>query len=253
MLFSLVCTLIALVWPTTSQLSVNLTAGCTFSLGGHDFDLNPARDTSSDYTSSDSDYTYVMNFCGQAMNADCGQRTGIACQFEGGAIEAALSKDDGSPPLAELLDASTPSKGVQIRYDNGDLCYQTGFMGPRHAILKLTCSADTEKTFTITENPQCTHNIAMNIRAACPLDFTPSGAEGGLSDGSLFLILFLVFTILYFVGGFVFKTKKKGTSGIESIPNIDIWQQIPGLVKDGCKWTHMMIKTKGQASSYEEV
>lgn len=236
--------MIVLVYPSTSQ-------SCTFSVGGHDFDLSGAR-ASTDFTASDAMYTYVMNFCGNTVNSDCAQRTGMACQFEQGEIEAALWKSSDEPD-AFLLDPSDPTAGLKLQWDNGDLCYQSGFMGPRHGRLNMKCGSTSDTTFTITESPTCTHNIDITLREACPTDFTPAG-EGGLSGGSIFLILFFVFLILYFVGGFVFKTKRKGTTGMESIPNIDIWRRVPGLIKDGCQYTSMMIKTKGKGNAfYEEV
>ena len=48
-----------------------------------------------------------------------------------------------------------------------------------------------------------------------------------------FLILFFVGGALYAGGGFYYNTRTKGATGMEAIPNLEFWQMIPGLVKDG--------------------
>ena len=48
-----------------------------------------------------------------------------------------------------------------------------------------------------------------------------------------FLILFFVGGALYAGGGFYYNTRTKGATGMEAIPNLEFWQTIPGLVKDG--------------------
>jgi hypothetical protein len=53
----------------------------------------------------------------------------------------------------------------------------------------------------------------------------------GLSTGSVLVILFFVFTTLYFVGGAVALKLLRGAEGREMIPNYDFWVDLPNLVR----------------------
>jgi len=74
--------------------------------------------------------------------------------------------------------------------------------------------------------------------------------SGGIGGGWIFVIIVLVTTFVYCLGGIIFKSKRKGTSGTESIPNIDFWRGLPGLVKDGVKFTFSGCKRN---SDYQDV
>ncbi|CAH1999323.1 unnamed protein product [Acanthoscelides obtectus] len=55
----------------------------------------------------------------------------------------------------------------------------------------------------------------------------------GLSGGSIFLIMLLVFLTIYLVGGGLMLYFIRGARGVEVIPNIEFWRNLPSLVKDG--------------------
>jgi len=117
-------------------------------------------------------------------------------------------------------------------------------------------------------NHQCYFVGVMKSKYACPSRNT---GKSGLSGGSVFVIMFFVVGAMYFGGGIAYKYKRKGTTGIESIPNIDFWRTLPGLVKDGCRysWQKACVayhyirdriesrsgggETTGSTGSYEEV
>ena len=64
----------------------------------------------------------------------------------------------------------------------------------------------------------------------------------GLSWGWLF-VLFFTFTMLcYCIGGCVYQHKKLGVTGLDMVPNVDFWNSLPFLVKDGVVFA--MEKTK---------
>jgi len=70
---------------------------------------------------------------------------------------------------------------------------------------------------------------------------------GGLSGGSVFLIILFVGGFCYLAGGIAYKYQVKGTRGIEMIPNLDFWRQLPKLFMDGCRFTLakiMQVKAK---------
>jgi len=72
-----------------------------------------------------------------------------------------------------------------------------------------------------------------------------------MSGGLVFIIILLVVTPVYIVVGCIYKAKTKGTTGIESCPNIDFWRDLPGLVKDGFRF--VIGKCRGGGGSYQTV
>eukprot|EP00163_Fabomonas_tropica_P011681 TRINITY_DN2249_c0_g1_i1.p3 TRINITY_DN2249_c0_g1~~TRINITY_DN2249_c0_g1_i1.p3 ORF type:complete len:136 (+),score=34.92 TRINITY_DN2249_c0_g1_i1:978-1385(+) len=71
---------------------------------------------------------------------------------------------------------------------------------------------------------RCEYKFLWETDVVCPKH---------LSLGWIFVITFLCVGITYLVGGIVYKKKRLGATGIEAIPNIDFWQQLPSLVWDG--------------------
>lgn len=61
----------------------------------------------------------------------------------------------------------------------------------------------------------------------CIITIPPSG----LSNGSIFLLLLFITALMYFLGGALLLYFIRGARGIEIIPNIDFWMNLPGLVK----------------------
>ena len=59
-----------------------------------------------------------------------------------------------------------------------------------------------------------------------------SGGKGG-GWGTLFLILFPVFSGLYVAGGYGYNYKYRDLRGVEAFPQREYWSEVPGLVKDG--------------------
>lgn len=47
----------------------------------------------------------------------------------------------------------------------------------------------------------------------------------------MLVILFVVACLIYFVGGALVLHFLRGAQGLEMIPNIDFWRQLPGLIK----------------------
>jgi hypothetical protein len=71
---------------------------------------------------------------------------------------------------------------------------------------------------------------------ACPVFETTDktalqDSDKGLSTGSVLVIIFFVFIILYFVGGAVALRLLRGAEGKEMIPNYDFWVDLPNLVR----------------------
>ena len=128
---------------------------------------------------------------------------------------------------------STDFNGVQLTYSEGDSCSRTmgGGLIQRRTIVQFICdpSGSTDGPVSVKEAPTCTYTVHWPSPFGCP--------AGGLSHGWVFIILFTVFSTLYLVGGIVYKQKQLGVEGIESVPNIDMWRQLPSLVMDGVTFT----------------
>lgn len=84
-------------------------------------------------------------------------------------------------------------------------------------------------------------------------DFTIN-IPGGLSGGSIFLIILFVGLILYCLFGCVLNVKKNGKAvGLDAVPQREFWfVALPLLVKEGCIFTKgkcMGLKTNSNATS----
>lgn len=66
---------------------------------------------------------------------------------------------------------------------------------------------------------------------------SPEETESHLSTGSVLVIILIVFSSLYFVGGALVLKLLRGAEGREMIPNYDFWVSLPGLVKEGFMFT----------------
>jgi len=73
----------------------------------------------------------------------------------------------------------------------------------------------------------------MRHKAACK---GSGGSSGGLSGGSIFLIIILCVSVTYLVGGVIFNKVKNNAAGVEMIPNHGFWLGLPGLVADGFRF-----------------
>lgn len=68
---------------------------------------------------------------------------------------------------------------------------------------------------------------------ACPITIEEISKP---STGGVLLILFLISTFTYFTIGSIVRFMYLGARGIEVIPNLDFWKDLPGLVRDGIRF-----------------
>jgi len=68
-------------------------------------------------------------------------------------------------------------------------------------------------------------------------------ASSGISGGTVFLILVIVFSSVYVVAGCVYTRAKLGATGCtrETCWHHEFWFAIPGLIMDGCRYTKAKI------------
>jgi len=109
----------------------------------------------------------------------------------------------------------------QLNFKNGAECYST--KTKRNLLLEFV-PGGTPGDLSVKE-----------ITGACKY-VAKFSVSGGLSAGSIILIVLFVSLILYIVAGVVWNKKKKGATGKELLPNHEFWFGFPGLVKDGFKY-----------------
>eukprot|EP01125_Pyxidicula_operculata_P002452 TRINITY_DN12314_c0_g1_i1.p1 TRINITY_DN12314_c0_g1~~TRINITY_DN12314_c0_g1_i1.p1 ORF type:complete len:221 (+),score=36.00 TRINITY_DN12314_c0_g1_i1:56-718(+) len=113
--------------------------------------------------------------------------------------------------------------GVELMYDNGDW----GSFGR----VKILCNPDADTLMNI-RGESFNKVIVAEGKQGCALV-----GGGGLSGGSVILILLFVFAVVYLVAGVLYNKFRLNKDGIELIPNLDFWKDFPSLVKDGFFFT----------------
>jgi len=245
------------------------------------YNLQPMYKSSGDYHGADSAYDYRANICGTSnAGPGCTDHQYSICQYSqaGGAFVASLGSYTIAPAWSIItLPGQLPEdykNGVQYVMSNGDICFIAGRQQVRTVYNVFRCNpGGTEDGFKIEEDQtSCTFILTFKSKDACvgggpgP---TPSSSGGpgplppgptpvkpsGISGGTVFLIILIVVIPIYIAAGCVFNIKKREkTFGREACPQWEFWSSIPGLAKDGCKFTYYLIKSgckSGKGEAYE--
>jgi len=116
----------------------------------------------------------------------------------------------------------------------------------RSGYLEIKCNEGiTNPKFDTTGDAGDSNTYAVNTTAACGGGKAPSIAEGG-KVGGLLLGLFFGGGAVYLVGGFAYNIKVRQLEGIDRIPHRDFWSSLPGLAKEGFRFT----KSKATKTDY---
>jgi len=231
----------------SSPADIGSGVSCTHTEGGNTWNLAPLTKApgGGDYKGKDANYDYKMNVCGVSnAGQGCTENGYSICQYSqsGGVFVASLGSF-AEPPKWQAM---AGNKGVQYTMTNGNKCWIAGKEVIRTVINQFTCAASTSDTFTVAEDINtCTFTIALNTQYGC-LGGSPSGGGGsGMGGGLIFVIIFVSIIPVYVLVGCLFKWRTKATrlGSMESCPHGEFWKDLPALVKDGCKYTFMMIKT----------
>jgi len=95
------------------------------------------------------------------------------------------------------------------------------------------------------------YSFTLTTKCACP-DGCAHASSKSLSTGSILVILFFVFVLVYFIGGFLLLKFYKKKEGTEAIPQYEFWKDFPVKVKDGFIFTKDTIKNR-KKGEYEEI
>jgi len=203
------------------------------------FDLNPAG--VQDYSAqnpSDNYYTFKMNPCTELTTIPVGD---AICKS--GTFSCQVSKASGTPAylVANAITSLTydaPSASLTLRLTGGDYC--PGNQKYREAIIVFKCGTTLGAPVYRSE-VTCAYTFDWTSSAACPLDKAPGGGggggSGGLSIGSILSIVFFCSVFIYLAAGATYNYKVKELRGVELVPNLEFWQGLPSLVKDGLGFT----------------
>jgi len=200
---------------------------------GSKYDLDPLTLTTGDYSGTEpgpNNYIYYWNYC-HPVKATTGCPTGTVS----GQIYQGSCTPIGYMPERIKDGVSGPKSGVTITYvNNADNKCGPSRTIPRQTILTLVCDKGGVESslVSITEPGTCIYDITIKSKYACPIG--GGGGVGGLSGGWVFVIILICGTALYLIVGVVVKWQVMHTEpGVELIPNIDFWRELPGLIKDG--------------------
>lgn len=124
--------------------------------------------------------------------------------------------------------------------------------GNRQSEFKCTCRGGGDHFKFVTENPEGYYYFELAGSACCP-----GGGGGGahddsskgLSFGSYLLIAFFSLVFIYVVIGVAVQVGLNNAEGKNRIPNVTFWLAVPGLVKDGIRFTFSW----GKRPSYNEM
>jgi len=205
---------------------------CTLSAKGATYNLAGMKRDDHDYTgTTPGGYTYRFNVCGGTVKV-CNSQAAPASKWRGTKCN---NLGDMQTQEIGLVDAKDPGKGVKITYKDGDICKKqiNGQMeiSSRQINYEIECSGDDPAVLKhIDEVSMCEYTVTFASKYGCPV-----GSHRG--RGWKFVILVLTSFFLYFAIGFGIKYQKYGMRGAEAVPNVDMWRQVPGLVKDGVSFT----------------
>jgi len=176
--------------------------------------------------------SYYINVCGAVTGAAACAGAAACTSFLNNMWNPIAMYDAAPAPVFSLITPGNSADGVQLTYQNGK--YGSD---PVKVIYKFICAdANAQTTLAPNHDSQNQWSIKVTSPLACGQK-NGGGGKGGLSGGWVFVIIVLVTSTVYVIGGCVFKHQKQGTQGLESCPNIDFWREVPALCKDGVKFT----------------
>ncbi|GFU07065.1 uncharacterized protein NPIL_135891 [Nephila pilipes] len=164
-------------------------------------------------------------------------------------------KGDGELPEEHALGIQSTAKFLSSQDTEIHISYTVpGSKQTLRVVLK--CDQDSNYNLTIEEGetPDIT-DVVMTLRTKCACHpntcpaLTPEEPSHGLSTGSKLLIAFFTILAAYFLVGIVWNFCN-GAHGVELVPNLDFWNELPKLIIEGVIFTCSCF---GRKSSYGEM
>lgn len=240
---------------------------CPATIGQTSYPSLPNLRATADYLAQDTaGNNYQWNFCGLSVSypSCAGIANSCSCQNGAGASPKSCGTT-GNQVLTAVVSSNINS--VNFFWAGGST--SGSCTNARSTNITITClkNAPTTVVGLVTESnvipvgatASCLYNIAMQSGAVCPK--TSSGGssgvkppkKGGLSGGSIFLIIISCLAFVYVAGGMIFNWQKYDASGWELCPNREFWSGFGGLIKGGALFTWSKITGSTPSTSYESV
>jgi len=138
-------------------------------------------------------------------------------------------------------------EGVRIKYPGGDICDPVTRL-TREAWVEIQCSVagqpanangviDVKSAGELVEMQKtdtCKTVFQMKSWYACSDKVT---GRGGLSGGSMFMIILFTGFATYCIAGSLINWKLYGQTGSEMIPHDKFWKALPTHTRNGCAWS----------------
>lgn len=231
-------------------------SSCVFkAASGEAFDLRPMKQLTHDFTGTTSGgYTYRFNVCENTVRL-CNAQPAPASKWRGTKCN---NLGDPGTQTVSLLSTSDPSSGLRLKYTQGDICKRQvdGQMeiGSRMVNYEIFCDRGEEgklRSGGIKEESMCEYTVQFDSKYACPTNV----GNGPLGGRGWKLIFFILFGAVAYLGvGIYLNGRNEGKHGVEAIPHIRQWEEVPSLVKEGLQFSYTHGKVYGEVGrQYAEV
>lgn len=233
-------------WLLLGLLAVQNAVACLIDASSYKYDLSSLGVSPYSFTDPTGTFVYDMLFCGNTE--DCSNPAPAGTQAAMCQISIYDKNVFGNWDTATWKHIDSTTFSGQF---TGATCTDGG--PPRETTVTFTCSDSVPTFVSLTEVATCQYSAAFTVPSSICAQ-----AKGGLSSGSVFLIIFFVGGLLVFVGGVAFRKFKMGISEPkELLPFQNTIGAVVGLVKDGFVFTYtFVVKNKckrATGTGYDEV
>jgi len=226
----------------------NPSTGTSYDISG----LLSSNDYKIEYAPPDTKKNIWLNLCRPVIYNLCGSNIAACQQWD-------PANRNGQASLG-IANTMSFSYGQQYSGEGGLMVTFTGgTVGnniARSMEIDFTCQPGAgagSPTFVTENQVTLKYYFTWSTQFACGSGGTTTGGPtGGLSGGSIFLIIFFVGIVVYFGAGIAYMRFKNHAEGINMIPNLEFWAALPSLVKDGVMFLVGKVRGRG-ASSYQTV
>lgn len=182
---------------------------------------------------------YEVGLC---SNLDAKCANDVTCSAASWIDGATVRQSFGVPDQQSwsLVNADEPATGVSVRFGGGSECVDSGSRQTvkRSTLVTVACNPDAREPANIkwpSTSDDCSIALSFEHYSGCPSYYST-----GLSGGWVFVILVLVTLLVYCGGCAAYKKATLGTSGVESVPNVEFWREFWDLVVDGCHYSYRL-------------
>jgi hypothetical protein len=206
---------------------------CNFISLGKVYDLSDfAKEVKKADFKANPGFSLAYKFCGIAdVVPGCATDKSAFCMLGGGGQDFVHGSRWQSEEDVESA-VSRPD-GVFITFQNT----HDSTMGAIHVHVSLTCANTPSDPVLAKQTSAADESFLIEFKQNHPAG-CPATADGGLSGGSVFLIIFFVSALVYVAGGCVWNWKRNGLAlGVEACPQRAFWSSVAANCVEGVRFT----------------